>query len=155
MAAIPFRTLGTTLAAKYAGLATPGGADPIRSSAAGYPNQLPARPCVLVFLDQLALDQAPGASRDGLVDYLVRLYYDELGGGDLERDSLELQDWLTVLADALQVGGTFTYGAGSGGSGIFRTVSARIAILPYAGLDYTGCEVRVRATITDTFQVAA
>lgn len=146
--------IAEALAARYtAGAlpATPAGADGIRSSSANIPNQLPARPCVLVFPDQGALD-AGGGIRIGQLTWFVRLYYDEVGGGDLERDSDELRDWLSLFLDQhkaqVHLGLAATVQA-------TRTTGYRLGVLRFAGVDYTGLELRVETITTEPWDATA
>lgn len=131
--------------------ATPANADPIRSSSANVPNDLPARPCVLVFPDQGVLD-AGGGFRIGELTWFVRLYYDELGAGDLERDSDELRDWLSLLLDqhkaAVHLGIPTVVQA-------TRTMGYRLGVLRFAGVDYTGLELRVQTVVTEPWDASA
>lgn len=149
-----FGAIGDAIAARYAPgtvPAAPAGASDIRSSSANIPNQLPARPCVLVFPDLGELDAGNG-SRHGDLRWLVRLYYDEVGGGDLERDSDELRDWLTLLVDrhlaAFQLGLSATVA-------VTRTIGYRVGILTFAGTRYTGLELRVETITTEPWAASA
>lgn len=144
--------IAEAIAARYAAPnlpATPTGADGIRSSSANIPNHLPARPCVLVFPDAGALDAGDGI-RIGELTWFVRLYYDEVGGGDLERDSDELRDWLTLLLDqhkaSMQLGGLVV---------ATRTTGYRLGVLRFAGVDYTGLELRVQTVTTEPWAATA
>jgi hypothetical protein len=142
-----FGTIGDAIADRYAPgvLSTPGGADAIRSSSANLPNNIGATPAVLVFLDSGQLTAGNG-TRVGLTDWLVRLYYDQLGAGDLERDLDELRDWLTILVNAhlaqLNLGGAVVF---------CRTVGFRVGVLEYAGVKFTGCEVRVQTGTSESW----
>lgn len=145
-----FGAIGDAIAARYAPgtvPAAPAGASDIRSASANIPNQLPARPCVLVFADQGSFADGVG-SRYGVLDWLVRLYYDEVGGGDLERDSDELRDWLTLLVerhkDQVHLGLPATVQ-------VTLTLGYRVGILTFAGTRYTGLELRVQTVTTEAW----
>ena len=121
------------LAARYAPgqVATPSGAEAIRSASAGLPNNLGALPAVYVLPDAGTFRQGNG-SRFGSAEWMVRLYYDQLGAGDLERDTLELLDYATNMVDVLRTDSDL------GGSVLIaRTVGWRIGRMTYAGADYT------------------
>jgi hypothetical protein len=140
MATWDFGAISDALAAKFGVgvLATPTGADAIRSASAALPSGLGALPAVYVFADSGQLTQG-GGSRHGEHVFLARLYYDQAAGGDLERDVPELQDWLGVMLDALKPGMQLSAQVDAA-----RIVGWRIAILPYAGLEYTGLELRIQ-----------
>jgi hypothetical protein len=78
-----FGTIGDAIADRYAPgvLSTPGGADAIRSSSANLPNNLGAAvPSSYSWTRDAST--AGNGTRVGLTDWLVRLYYDQLGAGD-------------------------------------------------------------------------
>jgi hypothetical protein len=146
-----FGTIGDAIADRYAPgvLSTPGGSDAIRSSSANLPNHIGATPAVLVFLDAGQLTPGNG-TRIGVTDWLVRLYYDQVGGGDLERDLDEIRDWLTILVNAhqvlVQLGGAVVW---------CRTVGFRVGILEYAGVRFTGAEIRVQTGTSESWTPTA
>lgn len=129
--------------------ATPAGAQAIRSSSANIPNQLPARPCILVFPDRGTFEQG-NSSRLGHADWRVRLYYQELAAGDLERDTDQLRDWMTLLVDQLKAGATL-----GGAVTISRVTGWTIGQLRFAETDYTGAEVLVHTVTTEPFPVTS
>lgn len=146
--------IAEAIAARYAAPnlpATPAGADAIRSSSANIPNDLGPRPCVLVFPDQGALE-AGGGIRIGELTWFVRLYYDAVGDGDLERDSDELRDWLSLLLDqhkaSVHLGLAGTVQA-------TRTLGYRLGVLRFAGVDYTGLELRIQTVTTEPWDATA
>jgi hypothetical protein len=147
-----FGTIAESIAARYAAPnlpATPAGARAIRSASANVPNNLPALPCVLVFPDQGAFDAGNGI-RIGEEGWLVRLYYDQVAGGSLERDSDQLRDWLSLLVDqhkaSLQLSGAVLS---------TRTMGYRVGILTFAGTPYTGLELRVTTVTSEPWDASA
>lgn len=148
MPAPDFGAIGDAIAARYsaanlAGL-TPAGAQAIRGSSADLPNAVGELPYVYVSPDAGVLDPTAGGARITTFAWKVQLFYGEGGAnGDLERDTGELKDWLTVLVDrhkdSMQLGGLVD---------ACRTVGARIATLRYAGTDYTGIELAVATVNT-------
>lgn len=129
--------------------ATPTGAQAIRSSSANVPNQLPARPCILVYPQRGTFDQG-NSTRLGGADWLVRLYYQETGAGDLERDSDQIRDWLTLLVAQLQVGATL-----GGLVTIARVTGWNVGQVSFAGVDYNAGDVLVHTVTSEPFPVTA
>lgn len=146
-----YGSIADAIAARYAPgqVAAPGGADAIRSSSASLPNMIGATPCVLVFPDAGTLVPGNG-TRLGHASWFVRLYYGQAAGGDLERDSDELLDYLGVLVDqhstSLQLGGLVVY---------VRCTGWRVGVLRYAGETYTGLELRVETQTAEAWTPTA
>lgn len=144
--------IAAAIAARYAAPnlpATPAGASDIRSASERIPNALPATPCVLVFPDAGVLEAGNG-TRIGELGWLVRLYYDQVGGGSLERDADELLDWLSLLIDqhkaSIQLGGLVV---------VTRTTGYRVGLLTFAGVAHTGLELRVQTITTEAWAATA
>jgi hypothetical protein len=142
-----YGTVADAIAARFAPgvVAAPAGTNAIRTSSASLPNVIGATPAVLVSIDAGTLTYTAG-TRLGAADWFVRLYYDQAAGGDLERDSRELLDYLTVLVDqlaaALQLSGTVVSA---------HVTGFRVGMLRYAGAMYTGLELRVHTVTTESW----
>lgn len=149
---VDYRAIGTNLAAKYGPgvLATPASANAIRSATVQLPNAIAETPCVLVLPDQGSLDVPVGGTRLGEADWLVRLYYDQAAGGTLERDTYAILGWLGVMLDALgldlDLGGTVV---------VARARAWRAGLLDYAGVRFTGAELRIRTTTSESWTPSA
>lgn len=128
------------LAARFASgaMTAPTGYDPITISTGNLPDQLLPTPCVLTFPAAGAFEQF-GAKRDGVHEFIVRFYFNQTA--DLERDTVALRKWLTVLLDQL-------FGAVMLGGIVTRALinAYTMGILSYAGQDYTGIELTVAIT---------
>jgi hypothetical protein len=148
-----FAAIAAALAARYApgapGVVTPTGARAIRSSTANLPNDMPATPAVLVLPDMGSMVQGNGSRLAGS-DWMVRLHYDQVAGGSMDRDQVALLAWLGVLVDVLatdsDLGGTVT---------VARTVSWKVGILRWSQVDYSGLEIRVHTVHSSGFAVSA
>jgi hypothetical protein len=106
-------------------------------------------PAVLVFPNEG--DVGPpttGARRDHDVAFIVRFYYNQMG--DLERDTVALRRWLTVLLTrmdgAVQLGGIITLGYIS---------HWQINVFSYAQLDYTGIELTINVHVEEAVTAVA
>jgi hypothetical protein len=121
--------------------------DPIRLGTADLPGQMTPLPTVLVFPSEGSFRTGNGM-RQGGHDYLVRFYYNQ--AGDLERDTVALRKWLTVLVDQLRdatmLGGLVT---------VARVVSWKIGDLPYAGAMYSGIELGVHVVSDEGWAAVA
>lgn len=146
-----FDAITNAIAARFApGVVTPPAGYPnIRTSTGNLPNQMVPLPAVLVFPESGDFHTAPKAGgRDSVHEFIVRFYYNQTG--TLERDTVALRRWLTVLVDQLRasamLGGIVT---------LARVESWLIGLLPYAGTDYTGIELTVRVTVNEAWSVTA
>ena len=78
----------------------------------------------------------------------IRFYYNQTG--DLERDSAALRKWATVLIDqlqgAVQLGGTVTSA---------HIMGFQVGLLNYAGIQYTGLEMRITVITNDAWAAVA
>lgn len=132
-----FDAINAALVTRFAAAAmtAPVGYDPIRVATGDLPGQMVPLPAVLVFPDSGAFTHLPG-KRDSEADWTVRFYYDQTG--DLPRAMAALRKWLTVLVDQLR-------GAAMLGGGVTsaRIMDWSISVMPYAGVDYVGIELRV------------
>lgn len=132
-----FDAITTALAARFApGVITPPtGYDNVKVSTGDLPQQMLPLPAVLTYPNGGEFRYFPG-KRDASHEFIVRFYYNQTG--DLERDTVALRKWLTVLVGqlsaSLSLGGIVTSA---------HLASWQIAILSYAGLDYTGVELVV------------
>jgi hypothetical protein len=144
MATIDFDAIGAGIAARFAPAAVtpPAGLGNVRRATADLPNQLTILPVVLVMPDRGAL--APGnGSRLVEADYLVRFHFSLTK--DLPRETNACRKWLGILIDQVRVGEVVGVGPPIA---VVRVTSYRVGILPYAGRDYTGVELGVRATLS-------
>jgi len=150
-----FDAIAAAIATRYAPaqVTPPAGLQNIRSSSADLPQAINSgrallRPVVLVFPDQGELTPSSGGLRRGVSRWLVRFYLTI--SKDLPRETNALRKWLTVLVDqhktSLQLGGTVV---------AVRTLSWRIALLPYAGRMYAGIELGVETITDDTWSPIA
>jgi hypothetical protein len=145
---IDFDAIATALAARFAsGVTPPTGYAAIRVSTAAVPNQMTPLPTVLVFLDDGEIEYFPG-KRDSVFNWVIRFYYNQTG--DLERDSTALHKWATVLVDrlqgAVQLGGIVTSA---------HITGFQVSLLGYAGIQYTGLELRVAVITNDAWAAVA
>jgi hypothetical protein len=146
---IDFDAIATALVARFApgAVTPPTGYDNIRVSTAAVPNQMTPLPTVLVFLDDGEIEYFPG-KRDSTFGWLIRFYYNQTG--DLERDSAALRKWATVLIDqlqgAVQLGGTVTSA---------HITGFQVGLLNYAGIQYTGLEMRITVITNDAWAAVA
>lgn len=135
-----FDAITVALAARFAPaqVTAPTGYDPITISTGDLPEGLLPTPCVLVFPNEGAFDYEKGVGkRDGVHAFAVRFYFNQIG--DLERDTVALRKWLTVLVDQLRLSSQL--------AGIVTSAKVTdwaIVILKYAGQEYTGIELTVR-----------
>jgi hypothetical protein len=100
-----------------------------------------------VFLDDGDIEYFPG-KRDSTFSWVIRFYYNQTG--DLERDSVALRKWATVLIDrlqgAVQLGGIVTSA---------HVTGFGVMLLGYAGIQYTGLEIRVEVITNDAWVAVA
>lgn len=145
MAAEPIDTIGAGIATRYtaANMPAPGGLPAIRLATANLPTALTrGLPAVLVFPDQGSMAAGNGTRRATLV-YLVRFYL--AVRKDLGRETAQLATWLPVLIGQHQAG--LTLGLAPIVTAA-RTVGWRVGVLRYAGIAYTGAELRVEVETT-------
>jgi hypothetical protein len=144
-----FDASAIALAARFAPaqVTPPTGYDNVRVSTADLPGQMTPLPTMLVFLDSGDFRTGNG-TRQGGHDWLARFYYNQTG--DLERDMVALRKWAGVLVDQLklsvQLGGIVTSA---------RVMSYQIGVLRYAGIDYSGIELRVHVVTDEGWAAAA
>ena len=141
--------ISTAIAARFAaGQVTPPATfQNIRVATAAPPGAMAALPCVMVFPDQGQFDTGNG-TRLGLHTFTVRFYYGQ--AGDIARDAVALQKWLTVLADQLRISVQL------GGTVARATVDAyKVGYLNYGGKDYSGIELTVGVTTTEGWAAVA
>lgn len=138
-----YRLTAVNLAARFAaGVVTPpAGFTNIRISTANPPNKLGGVfPQVVVFADSGTYEYSTN-DRIGTEHFMVRFYYAAIG--DVARDMVALESWLTVLVDqtygAIQFGGQATILS-------VKVVSWTIGPLEYAGQQYSGIELGVDIT---------
>ena len=149
--AIDFDAITVALAARFgpASVTPPTGYDNVRTSTGDLPNQMVPLPAVLVFPESGDFDTAPKVGgRDSTHEFIVRFYYGQTGV--LERDTVALRRWLSVLVGQLrqsvQLGGIVTSA---------RIASWLIGILPYGGSEYTGIELTVRIVTNEPWEATA
>jgi hypothetical protein len=155
-----FDSINTALVARFAATTAPsGGYDSIRVATGDLPGQMTPLPTVLVFPDNVVYDQKAAGKRDSTTTFIVRFYYNQTG--DAERDFIALRKWLDVLSDQLagsvQLGGlTWSTPAGRLGE-VTRAVvaSAKVGILTYAGVQYSGIELTVTVLVNETLTMVA
>lgn len=147
--AIDFDAITVALAARFApGVVTPPtGYDNIRLSTGNLPGQMTPLPTVLTFPEGGEFTALPG-KRDSTHSFVHRFYYNQTG--DLERDTIALRKWLTVLVyqlqGAAQLGGTVTSA---------KVIGYTVAVLSYAGLEYTGIELRSEVIVNEPWAAVA
>jgi hypothetical protein len=144
-----FDAITVALAARFASPTPPTGYDGVKIATGNLPEGMYPLPCVLVFPNEG--DVGPpttGARRDHDVAYIVRFYYNQMG--DLERDTVALRRWLTVLLTrmdgAVQLGGIITLGYIS---------HWQINVFSYAQLDYTGIELTINVHVEEAVTAVA
>lgn len=149
MSAETIDTIAAAIATRYtaANMAAPGGLPAVRSSSADLPNQMPALPCVLVFVDSGMFDAGNG-TRLGVLSFLVRFYLARRR--DLPRETAAIRTWLPVLVGQHQAGVTL-------GGLVARvwTEGYRVGTMRYAGRDYAGVELTVKAKTSIPWTVTA
>lgn len=119
----------------------------IRVATANPPNAMAALPAVMVFPDSGGFDTGNG-TRVGTHTFTVRFYYAQ--AGDLARDAVAIQKWVTVLADQLRISVQL------GGTVARATIDAyKIGYLNYGGKDYSGVEMTVGVTTTEGWAAVA
>lgn len=132
-----FDAITTAIAARFsaANVTPPTGYDNVKISTGDLPTQMLPTPAVLVFPDDGTFTHSAG-KRDGVGTWLVRFYYNQTG--DLERDTVALRKWLTVLVDQLrlasQLAGIVTQA---------KVLGWKVGTLRYADIDYSGIELSV------------
>lgn len=146
---VDFTAIGQALAARFsaAAMTAPAGYRAVRVSTDQLPNQLPPTPCVLVFPAAGTFDSV-NSSRLATTEFTVQFYFDQ--SGDLTRTQAGLLKWLAVLTDQLR-------GALKLGGIVDRATvdSWTIGILNYAGVDYSGIELRVGVTTSEGWSATA
>jgi hypothetical protein len=119
----------------------------VRVATANPTNAMAPLPCVMVFPDSGSFDTGNG-TRIGVHTFTVRFYYNQ--AGDIARDAVALQKWVTVLADQLklsvQLGGTVARATIDG---------YKVGYLNYGGKDYSGIEFQVSALTTEGWAAVA
>ena len=119
----------------------PAGYDNIVVSTADIPEALPRTPCVLVFLDQGAMETGNG-TRLGKHEWTVRFYYGQVT--DLPRQNVACRKWAGVLVDqlrgAVQLGGTVARATVDGYT---------VGMLRYGNGTYAGIELKVTTVTTE------
>jgi hypothetical protein len=144
-----FDAITLALVARFspAQVTAPTGYDPITLATGDLPEGLVPTPCVLVYPNSGELRYFPG-KRDATHDFTVRFYFNQIG--DLERDTVALRKWLTVLVDQLRVSSQL---AGIVTSA--RVIEWAIAVLPYGGVEYTGIELTVSIVTNEPWSAVA
>lgn len=143
--------ISTAIAARFAAaqVTPPATFQNIRVATAAPPGAMPALPCVIVFPDQGDFDTGNG-TRMGVHQFTVRFYYGQ--AGDIARDAVALQKWITVLADQLRISVQL-----GGLTSVARcTVDGyKVGYLNYGGKDYSGIELTVGVTTTEGWAAVA
>lgn len=144
--------IATAAAARYAAgtLVPPAGYPAIRTATAKLPNELGGfLPALLVFPPTGRL-RAGNGTRLGSHDWIARFYYDQAGVDQLERDSVALMSWTSVLVDAhrgsVMLGGLVVS---------IRTVGYTIGLLRYAGSEYSGVQLALELETAEGWSVTA
>ena len=156
-----FDAINTALVARFSAAqvtAPAGGYDTIRVATGDLPGQMTPLPTVLVFPTSGIYDQKAAGKRDSTNMFTVRFYYNQTG--DAERDFMALRKWLDVLSDQLrasvQLGGlTWTSGVRQGEVTRAKVDSAKVGILTYAGLQYSGIEFNVSVFVNESLTMVA
>jgi hypothetical protein len=136
----------TAAAITAAGGPPAGGYDNIRVATGDLPGQMVPLPAVLVFPNAGTFDYITNDIA-GDHEFIIRFYYNQTG--DLERDMVALRKWLTILVNQLQ--GAVQLG-GVAGVHWARITGWTIAILPYAGQEYTGIELTASIGTNERWQ---
>lgn len=144
-----FGTIADRIAERYVGLVG-GTALAVRSATADLPNHIGgATPLALVFPDSGTFEPGNG-TRFARTEWLVRIYYDQVGSGDLARDTAALLDLASVGSDvhgsALALAGAVV---------AVRTIAWRMGILRYGGVSFTGLEFRLETITTEPWTPTA
>lgn len=135
------------IAALFPSLTPPAGLSAIRSATADPPSALKMLPAVVVYPDTGELVTG-NSSRAGAIDYLARFYFAQ--SSDLPRQSRVLLKWLGVLVDVLKTSTQL-------GGRVARAVveGFTVGLLPYAGRQYAGIELRIRVTTAEGWVATA
>lgn len=144
-----FDAITTALAARFsaAQVTPPAGYDPITASTGDLPEGMLPTPCVLVFPAGGEFRHVP-SKRDSSHMFTVRFYFNQ--NGDLERDTVALRKWLTVLADQLRLSAQL-----AGIVTAARIESYTVGVMTYATVDYTGLELNVRVIVNEPWTAVA
>lgn len=121
----------------------PAGVANVRAALVDVPNVAPER-TVMLFPDGGELDYNSGGKRTGYADFLLRYYFGVASRGDLPRQTNYTRKWIGVLVDQIPVG----YSGGVTGVAVIRVMGWRGPVtIPHGDRDYTGLELRLRATL--------
>ena len=140
------------IAARFAAaqVTPPAGYGNIRSSTAAPPNAMGPTPVVYVFPDDGAFDTGNG-TRLIVSNFIVRFYYGQTG--DIARDSVALQKWVTVLSDQLK--GSVQFAGSVTGVARATVDHYKVGVLNYGGKDYSGVELQVRVVWSEGWLAVA
>jgi hypothetical protein len=144
-----FDAITVALAARFGpGTTTPPtGYDPITVSTGDLPNQMLPLPAVLVFPESGTFKHSPG-KRDSDHEWIVRFYFNQTG--DMERDTIALRKWATVLVSQLQgasqLAGIVTQA---------KVVRWQMGELTYAKVPYSGIELGVLINVNEAWSPVA
>jgi hypothetical protein len=144
-----FDAINTALVARFAAAAItpPTGYANVTISTGDLPTGGYAVPFVLVFPESGEFTSYPG-KRDSTHQYIVRFYWNQ--NGDLERDTVALRKWLTVLVDQLklstQLGGIVTKA---------WVASYNVGVFDYTPNQYTGIELTVSVLVNEAWAAVA
>ena len=140
--------IADALAARYAVMQAPDGLSPITLATARLENNLVNFPAVAVWPPDPGemVMTYQGTRRKSEIPFTARLYL-EASSSDLAKVATTLYRWLPVMVDA-------THAASKLGLGPVvdkaLPVNAGLGMLPYAGKQYAGIEVRVIVWATDS-----
>ena len=147
-----FDAINTALVARFAAaqVTPPTGYDNVKISTGDLPTGMLPLPAVLVFPESGDFTHYPG-KRDSVHEFTVRFYYNQ--DGDLERDTVALRKWLTVLVDQLKTGTQL------GGAVTLATVThwtvGSFDYSPIPGVKYTGIELTVEIVVNEAWAAVA
>lgn len=140
---VDFDAQAIALAARFDGGAVtpPSGYDAIVVSTADIPEALPRTPCVLVFLENGAMQTGNG-TRLSKHEWTIRFYYGQIT--DLPRQNVALRKWAGVLVDQLrgatQLAGTVARATIDGYT---------VGMLRYGNATYAGIELKASTVTTE------
>lgn len=151
MATANFDTIAAAIAARFAAaaLTAPAGYATIRSSTANPPGAIGPTPAVVVTMNtDDSADQVGNGLRVAVQSWHVRFYFDQTS--DLERTEPALRKWHSVLYSqlkgAVQLAGLVDW---------CRIMEAKLGILAYGGVDYTGIEFTVHTATSEAWAATA
>ncbi len=144
-----FDSITTALVARFAAgaITPPTGYDNVKIATGDLPTGMLPLPAVLVFPESGEFTSYPG-KRDSTHEFKIRFYYNQ--NGDLERDTVALRKWLTVLVDQLkistQLGGIVTRA---------YVESYSVGVFDYTPNQYTGIELTVSVLVNEAWAAVA